>query len=95
MIWVFPMIWKITGDGNVWQMELGFFIGLFMFVIVCLVLADLFTRLFDDTSVRFAKWLELRMIGEKTQRRLEASEVQMDTMPVPVTQASDQYSPRL
>jgi len=57
-----PTVWNVTGMDSMVTFELGFFSVAPVVVLVTFLAADLFTSAFDDTSVRFAKWLEERLI---------------------------------
>lgn len=63
-IGLLPTVWNITGMDTMATFELGFFTVVLVIVPVTFLAADLFTTAFDDTSVRFAKWLGKRLTAE-------------------------------
>ena len=77
-LWLIPLMWQMTGNDTILGFELGFFLASLIHVPVTLVVADIFSRVFDDTSIRFAKWLESRLISDEsttTYQRLPVKEV--------------------
>jgi peptidoglycan/LPS O-acetylase OafA/YrhL len=60
-LWLLPMFWAVTGKDTVATWELGFFLYLCVHVPITFVCAGVFTRMFDDTAVRFAKWLDVKV----------------------------------
>jgi peptidoglycan/LPS O-acetylase OafA/YrhL len=57
-LWLIPTMWELTGKDTRLKFELGFFLATSIHVPITFFAADLFTKVFDDTSVRFAKWVE-------------------------------------
>jgi hypothetical protein len=51
----------ITGKNTTLGFELGFLLAMLIHVPITFFIADLFTKMFDDTALRFAKWLELKL----------------------------------
>jgi peptidoglycan/LPS O-acetylase OafA/YrhL len=50
--------WSVTGNETLISYELGFAIAFSIQTVITVWAADLFCRLVDDPSVRFARWLE-------------------------------------
>jgi hypothetical protein len=57
-LWLIPTMWQLTGNDTTLKFELGFFLATSIHVPITFFAADLFTKTFDDTAVRFAKWVE-------------------------------------
>lgn len=60
-LWLIPMIWEVTGKDTVPRFELGFFLAASIHVPITFFAAELFTKMFDNTAVQFAKWVEMRL----------------------------------
>jgi peptidoglycan/LPS O-acetylase OafA/YrhL len=53
-----PVIWSITGKEWVWQYELGLFLSWLVVATIVIWLADLVTRVVDQPTVKFGRWLQ-------------------------------------
>jgi peptidoglycan/LPS O-acetylase OafA/YrhL len=71
-LWLVPTMWKVTGKGTKLRFELGFFLAASVHVPITLLAASLFTKAFDNTSVRFAKWIEVKLTVNGTETRYQS-----------------------
>ena len=60
--WVMPRAWALTGSETRFHFELGFFLASCAIVPVTVWAADVFWRAIDVPCVRFARWLEAKVI---------------------------------
>jgi peptidoglycan/LPS O-acetylase OafA/YrhL len=64
-----PNIWKITGKQTDFQYCMGFFIGWLICLPVSLWAGDVFWRAVDIPSVKFARWVEDKVLVKMTGRQ--------------------------
>ncbi|KAJ5280630.1 hypothetical protein N7478_006002 [Penicillium angulare] len=59
-----PNIWSVTGKETDFQYCLGFLIGWVICLPICIWIGDVFWRVVDIPSVKFARWLEDKLISK-------------------------------
>ena len=55
-------MWSITGIEPRWKLELGYVLSCCLIIPVTVWAADVFWRLFDTPTVKFARWVESKLI---------------------------------
>lgn len=63
-----PALWQVTGRDTYVQQEIGFAISAAVVTVVLIWVSDVFMRLVDTPSVKFARWVE-----EKAKAKLQVS----------------------
>jgi hypothetical protein len=76
-------MWRFTGKDTKLKFELGFFLAASVHVPVTLFAAFLFTKTFDDTSVRLAKWIEVKLNIDGMENRYQS----LATSELPLTES--------
>ncbi|KAJ5225277.1 hypothetical protein N7468_006502 [Penicillium chermesinum] len=61
-----PNIWAVTGKETNFQYCLGFFVGWTICLPIAIWAGDVFWRMVDVPSVKFARWLEDRLVAKGT-----------------------------
>jgi peptidoglycan/LPS O-acetylase OafA/YrhL len=87
-LWLIPVMWTITGKETRWQFELGFFLATCIHVPITFFAADLFTKTFDETAVRFAKWVEMKLVVDGNEARYEP----LVGLDLPLTESVNPFS---
>jgi peptidoglycan/LPS O-acetylase OafA/YrhL len=63
-----PVLYQIFGKATFWGRQLSWVGGLVLFLPIIICVADLFWRVIDTPSVKFARWLEGKCVAEKISR---------------------------
>jgi peptidoglycan/LPS O-acetylase OafA/YrhL len=62
---VVPWLDDVFGKATLWERQLSWLVGLVMFLPIVIFVADLFWRVVDTPSVKFARWLEGKCVVGK------------------------------
>jgi peptidoglycan/LPS O-acetylase OafA/YrhL len=62
---VVPWLDDVFGKVTFWQRQISWLVGLVMFLPIVISVADLFWRVVDTPSVKFARWLEGKCVVGK------------------------------
>lgn len=64
-MWIRPTLYAAIGDDTFWQRHGMWLAGLIVYLPIVVVVADLFWRVVDLPSVRFARWFESKCVVDK------------------------------